>query len=70
MIEFMVDKDLIKMLGTLICQHEGPVQIRDEAIELYNKYADKPLFYDEQMRQWRRLMEEEALRLQPVRGWM
>jgi hypothetical protein len=36
---------LLSMLKTLICQHEGPVQIKDEAIALWEKHTGED-FYD------------------------
>lgn len=32
-------RSLLEMLKTLICQHEGPVQTRDDAIDMWEKHT-------------------------------
>ena len=38
-------QEMLKMLKTLVCQHEGPVQTRDAAILMWEKHTGED-FYD------------------------
>ena len=37
-------RKLLSMFKTLICQHEGPVQTRDEAISMWEKHTGEDFY--------------------------
>ena len=64
--ELEADKaELVKILKPLILSYAGPVQTAHEAIELYDKFAEKALWADDhayfaKAAEERKRMEEEA----------
>ena len=52
--------ELIEMIKTLTCSFAGPVQTRDEAVELYNKHSAKRFYHEDEEYQRKRLAEEET----------